>query len=224
MTTTYLAFRASDGLHHRTDGFIQRMRDGARQPEPAAIEDIMCTFTEEALDAFFLKPAELSGLSGTQRKLVRMATETISRAIRLVIRRSARKMDLAQNRAAAEYMDEIRIPAQDHSFWYIAFPLDPALADQGRQLVTLAREDDLQVAHRAMVAYLHAVTDEAMLWYFHKPLELLQFGPILRKMAEVGVDTTRRASYGVVNKVIPKLEREQLTQSALYYESLQVDH
>ena len=38
----------------------------------------------------------------------------------------------------------------------------------------------------------------------------------------MGVDTTRRASYGVINKVIPNLDDEQFLQSAVYYRSMQI--
>lgn len=66
MTTTYVAFRSSDDLHQTTDGFIQRMRGGASKPEPKVVEKIMTTFIDEALDAFFLQPAAMSGLGGTR--------------------------------------------------------------------------------------------------------------------------------------------------------------
>lgn len=223
MATTYVAFRASDGLHRLTDGFINRMREGAQRPEPKVVEEIMTTFIDEALDAFFIKPASLSGLGGTQKRVVHVAADTISRATGLVIGRSARKMDLEQNQAAAEYMDEIRIPAADRSFWYVAFPIDAALADQGRALADLAEDGNTGAARDAMIGYLRGVTDEALAWYFNRPIELLRFGPILRKVAAVGVDTTRKASYGVINKIIPRLDNEQFLQSAQYYESMQVN-
>ncbi|ASK34504.1 hypothetical protein [Alloalcanivorax mobilis] len=222
MTTTYVAFRSSDALHRMTDGFIQRMQAGASEPEPKQVEKIMTTFIEEALNAFFLEPASFSGLSGTQMRLIRIATDTINKATALVIGRSARKMDLQQNQAAAAYMDEIRIAAPDHSFWYVAFPISEALAEQGRRVTATHQAGDADTARRELVAYLRGVTDQALLWYFDKPVELLRFGPILRKVAAVGVDTTRRASYGVINKIIPNLADEQFLQSAEYYRGMQL--
>lgn len=220
--TTYLAFPASPGLHRLTDGFIHRMRDDAHQPEPRAVEDIMTTFIDEALNAFFLRPASLSGLAGHQRRLVTVAADTISKATGVVIRRCAGKMDLAQNRAAADYMDEIRFPAADGSFWYVGFPIDPALAERGQRLAENARHPDRPNDPGEMIDYLRAITDQALIWYFNKPIELLRFGPILRKVAAVGVETTRRASYGAINKVIPKLDKQQFLRSAEYYESMQI--
>jgi hypothetical protein len=221
-TTAYVAFRSSDSLHQLTDGFIRRMRDPAARPEPDVVEKIMTTFIDEALQAFFLRPADLSALSSTQKRLVRIATDTISKATRLVIGRSVRKMDLEQNRAAAEYMDDIRLPGPDHAFWYVAFPISAALAAQGHRLEAMAREGNIEAARDEMVRYLRGVTDQALIWYFDKPIALLRFGPILRKIAAVGVDTTRKASYGVINKVIPKLDAEQFVRSAQYYQSMRI--
>lgn len=222
MTTPYMAFPASDHLYQLTEGFITRMRDGARQPEPVVLENIMTAFIGEALNAFFLKPAMLAGLGPTQKQLVRMATDTITGTLGLVIRRSAKKMDLSQNQRAAEYMDEIRLPASDRSFWYVAFPLDEKVANRGQTLDQLIDDESASTARAEMVSYLHDITDQALLWYFSKPLELLDFGPILRKLAVLGKDTTRHASYGVINRVIPRLNNEQLLQSAIYYKSMQI--
>lgn len=223
-THTYVAFRASDDLHQLTDGFIQRMREGAREPEPKVVERIMTTFIEEALEAFFLAPASYSGLSGTQQRLVRLAADTIAAATRVVVGRSARKMDLAQNQAAARYMDEIRFHDAGDDCWYVGFPIDEALAAQGRSVAERCQNGQFEGVREDLVRYLREVTDLSLEWYFKKPIDLLRFGPILRKVAAVGVDTTRKASYGVINKVIPKLDDQQVLQSALYYRDMQVLH
>ena len=54
MTTTYVAFRSSDDLHQTTDGFIQRMRDGASKPEPKVVEKIMSFDEFHDADEIFL--------------------------------------------------------------------------------------------------------------------------------------------------------------------------
>lgn len=221
-TTTYVAFPSSETLHRTTDGFIRRMNEGARKAEPETVETIMKTFVEEALGTFFLKPAAMAGLGSGQTRLIRMACDTIAKATGLVVGRSARKMDLEQNQAAARYMDDIRFQSEDGDTWYVAFPIDEALAEKGRQARRLADEGREAEARDALVAYLREMTEVALDWYFEKPVALLHFGPILRKVAAVGIDTTRRASFGVIGKVIPKLERQQLLHSVHYYCGMQM--
>ena len=119
MTTPHVAFRSSDSLHQRTDAFIQRMNGGAKRPEPKEIEAIMAQFIEEALAAFITRAAQAADLSPGMFKVVNMTCSTISKTTHLVIGRSAKKMDLTQNQAAADYMDQVRHPATNLSLIHI---------------------------------------------------------------------------------------------------------
>ncbi len=214
MTNPHVAFLSSDTLHTRTDAFITRMQGDASKPEPQEIEAIMGIFIDEALQAFMVRAADAAGLSPGLFKVVNMTCQTINKATTLVIGRSAKKMDLAQNKAAAEYMDSVR--QQGEQGWYVAFPVSESMAMKGNNLPDLCANGDYQEARRELEEYLHAVTDESIRWYFEKPMELLGFGPVLRKLASVGVETTRKASRSLVRNLVPKLDDEQLTASSRY--------
>ncbi len=221
MTMPHVAFRSSDALHEKTDGFIRRMQDGASQPEPQNIEAIMSTFIDEALTAFIIRAAEAAQLSPGLMKVVNMTTQTINKATHLVVSRSARKLDLQQNRDAAQYMDQVRQPAPEEAFWYVAFPVSDTLATQGKGLPDLCETDPAK-ARAALTNYLLALNDQAIEWYFERPMALLQFGPVLRKLASVGVETTRKASRSLINNLVPKLDETQLKASAEYQASMLV--
>ncbi|MED5238902.1 MAG: hypothetical protein VX379_04930 [Pseudomonadota bacterium] len=214
MTNPHVAFRSSDTLHTRTDGFISRMQGGATKPEPREIEAIMAIFMEEALQAFMVRAAEATGLSPSLFKVVNMTCQTINKATSLVIGRSAKKMDLAQNKAAADYMDSVRQQGSDG--WYVAFPVSEGMAIKGSNLPSLCANGDYDEARRELEEYLHAITDESIKWYFEKPMDLLGFGPVLRKLASVGVETTRKASRSLIRNLIPKLDDDQLTSACGY--------
>ncbi len=141
MTTPHVAFRSSNSLHQRTDGFIQRMNDGATRPEPKEIEAIMAQFIEESLAALITRAAQAADLSPGMFKVVNMTCNTISKTTHLVISRSAKKLDLQQNRAAADYMDLVRQPAPGEDFWYVAFPVDEEMAALGKSLPGLCEEN-----------------------------------------------------------------------------------
>lgn len=220
MTTPHVAFRSSDTLHQRTAGFIQRMSGGAKCPEPKEIEAIMAQFIEEALNALITQPAQAANLSPGMFKVVNMTCSTISKTTQLVIGRSAKKMDLAQNQAAADYMDQVRQPATDGNHWYVAFPVSEALCVKGKGVTQLCQQGEVEKARSEMTAYLLTLTDEAIDWYFERPMALLGFGPVLRKLSSVGVETTRKASRSLINNLVPKLGPEQLLASAQYQESM----
>ena len=218
MTIPHVAFRSSDILHEKTDGFIRRMHGGASRPEPKEIEAIMGIFIDEALTAFLTRAAEAAQLSPGMMKVVRMTTQTISKTTHLVVSRSAKKLDLQQNRDAADYMDQVRQPAPAEDFWYVAFPVDEEMAALGKSLPDLCEEDP-EKARKELVRYLLALTDQAIDWYFERPMALLQFGPVLRKLASMGVETTRKASRSLINNLVPKLNAEQLKASAEFQAS-----
>ncbi len=216
--STYVAFPASEHLHNLTEGFIQRMRGPGARPEPQVVEQIMSTFLQEALDAFMIKPSRLSGLSPGLMRVVMFTTDTINKASQVVVRSTVKKLDLQQNKDIAEYMDSVR-----HQFdgsWNICFPISPELAHTAQEGFHMAIDGKKNQAMPMMIQYFHRLTDTAMFWYFEEPLRLLKFGPILRKVADVGIATTRKATHTVVDKVIPKLDDEQARISAEYALSL----
>jgi hypothetical protein len=218
MTIPHVAFRSSDSLHQKTDGFIRRMQDGATRPEPQELEAIMSLFIDEALTAFLTRAAEAAQLSPGMMKVVGMTTQTINKTTHLVVSRSVKKLDLQQNRDAASYMDQVRQPAAGEDFWYVAFPVDEDMAALGKSLPQLCEENP-EKARKELVRYLLALTDQAIEWYFERPMALLQFGPVLRKVASMGVETTRKASRSLINTLVPKLNAEQLKASAEFQAS-----
>lgn len=225
-TTVYVAFPSSDQLHQTTDGFIRRMAEGASRPEPATVESIMGRFLDEALDVFFTQPADLLGLSANMKRLVHLTTETISGATHIVVKRAAKKLDITQNRAAADYMDSMRImvpDAQGNDVWYVSFPISDTMASHAQSAIELAEAGEIEQARPRLLAFLHELTDVAMIWYFEEPMKLMGFGPVMRKITKVAVETTRKASHGLIKKVIPKLDDKQLLEAARFMDSLLVE-
>ena len=222
-STTYIAFASSEHLHTTTDGFIQRMGQDAPRPEPQTIETIMVSFLDEALDAFFVQPQEFLGLSNGMRRIVNMTVDTISKATRMVVTRTAKKMDLAQNHASAEYMDTMRLchtDAAGNETWYIAFPIENKLREQGEAAIASARKGYTQSARDQITEFLLALTDVGLYWYFEEPMKLMKFGPVIQRAVNMGVETTRKATKSTIRKVFPKLNDEQLHAAADYIEGL----
>ena len=223
MTNPHVAFQSSETLHTKTDAFIRDMQGGASKPQPKEIEESMAIFIDEALQACMLRASEAANLSSGMLKVVNMTCSTISKATALVVGRSARKMDLKQNQDSASYMDQVRQPGEDGETWYVAFPVNEGLAMKGANLPQLCENGDFEEARRELEEYLLEVTDESIHWYFEKPMALLKFGPVLRKIASVGVETTRKASRSLIHNLIPKLTEEQLTASCRYQASMLMD-
>ncbi|MCH8544412.1 MAG: hypothetical protein LAT61_12645 [Alcanivorax sp.] len=218
-----IAFPSSEPLHRHTDGFIRRMATDRARPEPDTLETIMETFIDESLGVFFLAPAKLVGLSPGMQRVIRVAADTIGKAGAMVIKRASRKLDLAQHRETAAYMEEMRIMVPDsdgNEVWYVAFPVEESLAQQLVRSRELAEHGDHQQAAKVLAEALHALTDVALHWYFERPVALLRFGPVMRKMADVALTTSRKATHGVIRKVFADMDAEQALTSAQYMSSM----
>lgn len=223
--TTYVAFRSSEALHQSTDGFIQRMAQGAARPEPEAIEKIMKLFIEEALHAFLIAPTEQAKLSSGLRRIITLTADTVSKATHMVVKSTVKKLDIQQNRKTAEYMDSVRIQLDvgGEPTWFVAFPIPDSMAEKGRRSLQQVLDGEEDRARAEVIEYFHELTDLAMQWYFERPIKLLGFGPIMRKVADMGVATTRKAMHTAVDKVVPKLHGEEFSISARYALSLMAD-
>lgn len=222
MTTTYIAFRSSTALHEQTEAFIRHAQQPGAQPKPKMLDAIMGLFIEESLQTFLRDAAEAAQLSPTLLRIVNMTCQTITKATRLVIGRSIKKMDSAQYLAAANYMASIRQPDPNSDDWFVAYAVDDAFAAIGRDLPTQCRQANLADAQTLLTRYLLTLTDEAIDHYFEQPLTLLGFGPILRSVASAGIETTRKASKHLINSIIPKLDATQIAAAADFQAGLLV--
>ena len=223
--TSWVAFRSSPELHQTTDAFITRMRSSGARPEPETIERIMTLFMQEVLHNFFLVPCDQANMPPSTRKIIQFTVDTINKATHLVIKSTVRKLDVDQNRRAADYMDTVRFMKEldGEPVWYVAFPLNDMMAAKGRKAFILGIDGDINKAIPALQEYFHQLTDIALYWYFEEPMKLLRFGPIMRKVSEVGVATTRKATHTVIDKVIPGMDKEQLAISCRYAQSQLVE-
>ncbi|MDX1804609.1 MAG: hypothetical protein R3292_11045 [Alcanivorax sp.] len=202
------------------DGFITRMQGPRATPEPDTLEQIMALFIEESLDTFFLDSAEAAGLNLSMHQLVRLTTQTISKASHLIVQRGIRKMTLAQYRAVGSYLHTIRRQDADRKRTFVVIPIAKNRAELVRRAPQLCHSDRLELARKDLCQYLIGLTDDGIFWFFEQPLALLQFGPVLKKMVMVTMQTCQRASHSLIHRIIPRLSAPQLENAAIYLDGL----
>lgn len=223
---TFIAFPASSKLHNNTHGFIERMQGGASQTEAATMTAIMNDFTAEALHTFFVLPSQQLALSGTMMKIVQATVATIRGASSLVVKRTAPKLDIRQNRAMADYMDLMRICVPDKNgvdVWQVSFPLKSSLKQQALDGLAQLDSGHTEAARTALTRFLMSLTDEALFWYFEQPLKLLHLGPILGKLCKASTETARKASQTVIQRVFGKLDAAQMQVVGSFIRELLTD-
>lgn len=221
----HVSFRASDKLHTSTQEYIDLMSRGGK-PNPLLLAEVMNTFTEDSLNAFMLQPMEQLGISGTQRKLVEFAVDTVQKSSHMVLKATVNKLDHDQHRKSASFMDEMRLQlphGDEDDVWCVSFRAPEDFATRARASMARSRTEGPHAEVRETVLVMKTLTDLALENYYERPLAILKFGPILRKVSEVAIGTVRKGTYSTIESLLPKLSEEQLLRGVEYFDSLLVD-
>lgn len=225
MTQPHVAFRASEKLHTSTQEYIELMNRAGARPNPALLADVMNHFTRDSLEAFMLRPMEELRITGTQRKLVEFAADTVQKTSQMVLKATLHKLDHDQHRKSAQYMDELRLllPHTDDEAWFVAFPAPQDFAARARASMARARVNGQQGEVKETVMVMKTLTDLALQNYYERPLAILRFGPILSKVTSVAISTVRKGTHSTIENLLPKLSEEQFLGGVEYFDSLLTD-
>jgi hypothetical protein len=222
----HVAFRASENLHIRTQEYIDLMSRAGARPNPALLAEVMDHFTSDSLNAFMLRPMEELGISGTQRRLVEFAADTVQKSSQVVLKATVNKLDHDQHRKSAAFMDEMRLllPEEDENHaWFVSFRAPDHFAERARASMARARQQGPQAELRETIIVMKTLTDLALENYYERPLAILRFGPILRKVSEVAISTVRKGTHSTIENLLPKLTEDQLLKGIEYFDALLID-
>ena len=222
----HVSFRASDKLHTTTQEYIDLMSRSNARPSPALLAEVMNHFTHDSLNAFMLQPMEQLGITGTQRRLVEFAADTVEKSSQMVLKATVNKLDHEQHRKSAEFMDSMRLllPHEDaDEVWFVSFQAPASFSERARASMARARTEGPQAELCETIFVMKALTDLALENYYERPLAILRFGPILRKVSEVAIGTVRKGTHSTIENLLPKLSEEQLIKGIDYFDSLLVD-
>lgn len=60
----------------------------------------------------------------------------------------------------------------------------------------------------------------ANLWVFEKPVEILNLGPFMRRMAVSTVSTVKKATHSLINTLVPRISEAQTVAAAEYFSGI----
>lgn len=227
MSLPHIAFRASDDLTSSTQEYIDLLSRQTARPNPALLAEVMNHFTRDSLNAFMLEPVEQLGITGSQRKLVEFAADTVQKSSAMVLKATVNKLDHDQHRRSAEFMDSMRLllphEEEEAGIWLVSFQAPGDFSARARASMARARTGGPQAELRETIYVMKSLTDLALQNYYERPLAVLGFGPILRKISEVAIGTVRKGTHSTIENLLPKLTEEQLLKGIEYFDSMLID-
>lgn len=212
--THFMAFAVTERLHRNAEDFIQRFVY-ANQPgdrSHALLQDVMDEFVSECLRIYFVETGAKAGLSPTTRKIVDSTVSAIRKTVNFVLGKIVYKLDRQQMKEVALYMDSVMQRERGNlsvQAW-IAFPLSTPWVTNFRELSGQVDRASSVPDVLALISAFNELSDTAMAHFFEAPLKVLALGPILRRMAEMGIDTTRAATRTLLKQIFKTMTLEQI--------------
>lgn len=222
--SAYIRYRASARLFD----LVQLYIDGMEQPQPKPDVDLlvqaMDLFVKESVETFVLQPAAHIGLKPAYLKMINSLSKLTEKSAMMLVNKVAKKMSLADHRNAAHYMQQVRLTYVENgeTVGDIIFPIRADFAEIGwstREKMLNGYAKDPQVLQEGIL-FLHEVIDVANLWVFEKPVELLNLGPVMRKLAVSTVATVKKATHSLINTLAPRISEAQTIASAEYFSDI----
>ena len=219
MSGHFMSFEATASLRRDAEAFISHIQKGDSAPQNALLQRVLDAFITQCLDTYCVTPVEVVGLSPIGRKIVITAVATVRKTAQLVVGRIIRKLSNRDMQPLAEYMDEVMVRDRCNpaGIAWVAFPLDGALVEQFRAMQRQAHSSVAPQDSIILVKPFQVIADEAISYLFQEPVDMLRLGPVLSRMAQLGIDSTRTVIAGMINRTFSTMEPSQVAATLDYF-------
>ena len=220
----YIRYRASNELFNLVQTYIDTVEGPEPCPDVEVLVRAMDLFVKESVEIFVLQPAAHVGLKPAYLKMINSLSKLTEKSAMMLVNKVAKKMSLEDHRNAAAYMQSVRLTYDEEgqAVGDILFPIRAEFAEIGweTRVKMLSGQARDPAVLKEGVQFLHEVIDVANLWVFEKPVELLNLGPVMRKLAVSTVLTVKKATHSLINTLVPKISEAQTVASAEYFSGI----
>jgi len=222
--SAYIRYRSSPALYDVVQRYTDEMDRADPQPELEVLLQAMELFVQESVATFVLQPAGHVGLKPGLLKMINSLSKLTEKSAMMLVNKVAKKMTVDDHRNAAAYMKQVRLSFEEDGqvVGDIIFPIRSDFAELGwitREKMLNGYASDPAVVQQG-IDFLHEVIDVANLWVFEKPVEILNLGPVMRKLATGTVSTVKKTTHSLINTIVPKISEQQIIAAAEYFSDI----
>ncbi|MCG8394614.1 MAG: hypothetical protein MI745_16180 [Pseudomonadales bacterium] len=216
-----VAIPANPALVNSTEDFLHAIEHDRKDSAEKFIQ-MVDHLTDRILSLFLVEPANMTELSGGQKKVIDFAVSTAGKASSMLTRQIFKKVT---NKEFAPVVENVKAmywqaDAQNDNHAHIAFPVDDAFAADFRKAAELCADgkgqDDVALVTRVMGDLADKIIDEV----FVANTKVVKIGFVTQKALNVGIDGSRKAVHAVNHKVLKDLSNDELKGYMAHYQGL----
>ena len=215
-----IAIPANPALVNSTEDFLQAMDHG--KPAAEKFITLVDRLTDRLLGLFLLEPAEMTDLSGGQRKVIDFAVSTASKASHMLTRQIYKKVSNEEFAPIAQSVRGMYWPAGEDNNQHpsLAFAVPDDFAADFRRAADVAEAGQGTSEVALITAVMDRLTNEIIDRIFLENTRHVKIGFVTGKALNVGVEGSRKAVHAVNNKVLKGLSDDELKGFMSHYSGI----
>jgi len=216
-----VAIPANPALVNSTEDFLHAVEHDRKDSAEKFIH-MVDHLTDRILSLFLVEPANMTELSGGQKKVIDFAVSTAGKASSMLTRQIFKKVSNAEFAPVVKNVKDMYWQAGDDNDNHasIAFPVEDSFAADFRKATELCAAgkgtEDVALVTRVMSAMSDKIIDEV----FVANTKEVKIGFVTQKALNVGIDGSRKAVHAVNNKVLKDLSNDELKGYMAHYQGL----
>jgi hypothetical protein len=220
MSKYYSVFEASPRLSELHAQLMGSVRSGNGQVQQLMF-DTLALFTDECLNAYFLKPVEQFNLNGMGKKIVTGGVSAMHTAIEFALKKVIFKLSKEDTAALAEHIESLtqRAPAGSGQPDWIVVPLTDELYNRIHAAIRNGRANGSKSVEKEFAEALCEVVEVSLHYYFEIPIDKMKMGFLMEKVARLASDTVTSGAKTVIRKVTPTMDDKEMEQFFAFVES-----
>lgn len=223
----YVAYPSSDQLKYEARRFISSMREATPTTNLEPLVTTLRLLVNETVDVYLFDFFQYSEPNGIKKKLLELAEGTVKGTASAVIKQVAKSLDIHQQVRVAEHIDSCLLPLHRDNMAVIEWVVCPISDTTFRSLTfSHAAFHDVKIdqARNIVLQRQKILFDKMVEYIIERMITIIQLGLINRKIVRAAVDQSVGVMHSTFEKIIAKMEREELEHAARRINEMLLTH
>ena len=221
----YIAYPAPQELQREARNFIGLMKEKNPKKQDKLLSHLMILLVNETINVYLTNIINTPGLSGTHKKLIETADSFIKKTAGVLIKQAIKKLDIEQQKKTAEHLDSCLLSLEREDRQMIDFVAYPVTKQFYQQIISghnTFLETGSDAEKSIIIDNQKAITDQMVYFLIERLIAIINFGPILKKLINAGVEKSVQLMHSTVEKTFTAMAEDEMTKTNQHFASMLV--